>query len=420
MAPGLRSRLLYLGDRLGQVWRGISRPRPETPPEDTEDPATPLPDTRPEGTVIWMHASTASDTAPIVALTQEVARLRGEPVHGLVTYVEGTLPASVRSTTQSVKAPGENAAAIEAFLDRFRPDLGVCLGLPDRPRLFSIAHTRGIPLYLASPVRGIAQRRLPMLAASLLGNFDLCLAPSGADARLLRAHLADPARVVTTGPLSDIGIALPCDERELDRLTRLIAARPVWMAAGPQPSEIETIEAAHREAARSAHRLMLILQVGDEVTGEAVARIFEDRGWRTARRSVSGDPAPEVQVFVADGPEDEAELWFRLASIVFLGGTLAGDIPADPFRAAAHGAAIIAGRSGRGAGRRLERLIEAGAVRQIDGAEDLGAAVQALLAPDEAAAQALAGWSVVSEGAHVIDRMARLIDEALDRAEAAR
>ena len=38
--------------------------------------------------------------------------------------------------------------------------------------------------------------------------------------------------------------------------------------------------------------------------------------------------------------------------------------------------------------------------------------------PDLAAELALAGWSVVSDSAHVNDRLARMMDEAIDAADA--
>lgn len=415
MARGrLVSRLLYLAERLR---RGPPRaPQPETAPDV---PASTDPPDRPEGTVLWMHAPEAQDAAPLLALTQEVSRLRGEPVHGLLTYSGGTPPAILAEAVISLPAPSDTSTAVARFLDHCKPDVGLVLGLPDRPQMLTMARREGVPLFLAAPRRGMAERRLPLLPASLIDLFDTCLAPSGSDARLLRARVSDPDRIVTTGPLTDTGIALPCDEAELSRVAAQLSARPAWLALRPDSGELIAIEDAHRIAARSAHRLLLILSLDDTHTAETAAQLFEDAGWRTARRSRGETPAPEIQVYIADG-DDEAssqELWFRLAPIVFIGGTLSDNRPADPFAPAAHGAAIIHGPRTGSEPRRFETLRKGNATLLIDAPEALGPSVTRLLSPDLAAQLALAGWSVVSEGAHVIDRMARMIDEALDRRE---
>ena len=414
------SRLLYLLDGLGR--RGAAEVIEDSEADTSTDAGDGAVATRPDGLVLWMHSPNAGDAGPLPALAQELSRLRGEPVNALLTASRGRISPGMRAAVTQIAAPSEAAASVKTFFDTWSPDVCIVLGLPDRPALLGAAVTRGRPLFLAFPERGLAEKRIPMLAASLLHHFDAVLAPSGQDARLLRAGLKEKDSIVTTGPFSDTALTLPCDERELSRIAGFLASRPVWLAHHPRTEELAAIEAAHRIAARSAHRLLLILVPMPGQASSEIATDFERQGWRTARRSDALDPTADVQVFIADGESDgatdEDELWFRIAPIVFCGGTLTGGAASDPFRAAAHGTAVIHGTMTAPEDRRFRKLAEAGATKEIEGPQDLGPAVSNLLSPDVAAEMALAGWNVISESAHVIDRMARMMDAALDEVEA--
>lgn len=415
------SRALYLLDK---IRRGSDPADMPAAPVEGAVSSNTAPEPRPDGLVLWMHATDAATSGPLPALAQELSRLRGEPVHALLTSSRGQVPAAIRHSVISLPAPSDTPASVRGFLDHCRPDFGVVLGLPDRPVLLEAANADGMGLILGFPKRAVADRRLPLLAGSLLHLFDVCLAPSGEDARLIRAQAPDDLDVITTGPVLDTALTFPCDETELTRLAACVGSRPVWLAHQPQLHEIKAIEAAHRVAARSAHRLLLILVPPIGAAAAEISAVFEAQGWRTALRSEGLDPDAETQVFIADAEEDETmgedELWFRLAPIVFCGGTLSGRVQSDPFRAATHGTAIIHGPETPQHADRFARLGHAGATLRIGKPDELGEAVRKLLSPDVAADLALAGWSVVSESAQVIDGLARRIDEALDLADEAR
>ena len=50
----------------------------------------------------------------------------------------------------------------------------------------------------------------------------------------------------------------------------------------------------------------------------------------------------------------------------------------------------------------------------MNGADSLGTAVVQLIAPDLAAAMALAGWEVATDGAELVDLLVDLLQDALD------
>ncbi len=357
----------------------------------------------------------------IAALTSTLSDLRGEPVHGLVTTQEaGPLAPGVAPDTLHQLVPGDTHGSVTRFLDHWRPDAAVILGPPDRPLLIAETRKRRCPLFLAAARRGeTTGGRLGLLPASLVNQFDMVLAPSAAEAEVFRRHL-DRDRVVVTGPLSDTSLALPCNDAQRDRLAKTLHGRPVWLAINVDDDEIEAVEIAHRRALKAAHRLLLILVPARPEDGARIAGELETRGWRTGLRSHGDEPDDGVQVFVADRP-GERGLWYRLAPMVFLGGTLAkgDDAPPDPFEAAALGSAVIHGPWVGDAPWRFERLAAVSASRRVADAQGLATAVFELLAPDKAAAMAHAGWSATTESAHVVEALVERIDEALMARDAA-
>src|SRR5690606_34411413 len=122
-------------------------------------------------------------------------------------------------------------------------------------------------------------------------------------------------------------------------LAQTIGPRPVWLAAEVPVDELPDVIAAHRQASRTAHRLLLILAPARAEDMEDMAKALREAGFRTALRWDGEEPDEEVEVYLAGGPA-EIGLWFRLASITYLGGTLTGGATRHPFEAAALGTAI--------------------------------------------------------------------------------
>ncbi|MGI9393365.1 MAG: glycosyltransferase N-terminal domain-containing protein, partial [Boseongicola sp.] len=232
--------------------RDIARPPRDTP----EKNAAPqrlgkTSNVRPDGLLLWMHAQDAADTGAVAALCQELARLRGEPVHALVTSIENASATASMAIHQL--APGETSGSVARFLDHWTPDAGVLIGPPDRPVLTAEAAARRIPLFLASSWRGQVTPggRLSLLSSSLLEHFSRFLASSAAEARALYGASIEQDLVLVTGPLSDTALALPCNQAELDDIGKLLAGRPIWLAAHVTSNEIASIEAAQRRTVRA-------------------------------------------------------------------------------------------------------------------------------------------------------------------------
>jgi 3-deoxy-D-manno-octulosonic-acid transferase len=371
---------------------------------------------------MWLHTNHSHHAGPVVAIAKELAHLRGEPVHALVTTPEkNPLISSVREATIHQLAPGETPGSLSRFFDHWNPDVGIILGIPDRPNLITKATERDILMYLAAPERGTMTdvRRMAYLPGETLAHFKTGFAASTAEADALTRHLEGaPLPIEVLGPLSDTMHALPCNDAECVALAAELANRPIWLAAEITPAEVDLIEVAHRKAFRAAHRLMLIIVPSDIEDAGQIAENLEAKGWSTALRSTAGKLDLDTQVLIAD-VADEMGLWYRLAPTTFVGGTFDPDGPTgDPFAPATLGSAVLHGPNTGATPARFDRLSDANAALLVKNAAGLGLAIQSLLAPDKAATLAQAGWSVTTESAQLIERMVELMDMHLDAREA--
>ena len=374
---------------------------------------------RPDGFLVWVLAETAAEAGPASALSQAISDRLERRLTCLVTPLDEMplVPAVAKDVIHQF-APADTEGTIQRFFNHWCPDVGIVIGRPPRPRLLAEANAREVPLFYAASRRDAASapRRYP----GYFALFERCLTSSASETNALRQQFPKMKdQLETTGPLSDTAYALSCDVAECDELAKILGGRPVWLAAGIAGIETNMVESAHRKAFRSAHRLLLIIVPRASSDGAETASKLERLGWRVARRSAGEEPDNETQIYVAD-TDDELGLWYRLAPVSFVGGSFQTKAePGDPYAPAALGSAVLHGPNLGTNPVRFASLEASGASLRVANADELGEAVISLLAPDRAASLAQAGWAVTTESAHVVERMAEVIEEVIfDREEA--
>jgi len=111
-------------------------------------------------------------------------------------------------------------------------------------------------------------------------------------------------------------------------------------------------------------------------------------------------------------------LWYRIAPVSFVGGSLVAVGGHNPFEPAALGSAILHGPNVHNFADIYQRLYDGEAAHCVRSEDDLVAAVQRFLNPDEAAKFAAAAWEVSSDGAGVVDTVLNLMRPYLDQSVA--
>ncbi|AVO37415.1 3-deoxy-D-manno-octulosonic acid transferase [Pukyongiella litopenaei] len=396
------------------AYHALSRRR--APPD--RGPVSP----RPKGELVWLHAASA-DRLPAVDALGRRLQLQRDHLNILVTAEDGGAAALVRTTDPQPEIfetlTSDHPAANEAFLDHWRPDLCLWAGGILLPNLLTAARSRGIPMLLFDVNAADFQIRshgwLPDLLRASLNCFDTVMV-TGARSRDTARRVGLPeAKLQMSEPLCSSPMPPLCADSDLAQVTADLAARPAWLVAHARGSEADDILRAHRYALRLLHRLLLIVAAASPQDAAALAVRLGRSGLRVADWDAGEGIEDNVQVVLArDG--DDLGLWYRLAPLTFVGGTLAGPgTTGNPLDAAALGSALLCGPYRQGQADAWNRLFAAGAARAVSDGDALGEAVVELIAPDTAAAMALAGWETVTEGAGLVDQLGEMVQDLLDR-----
>ncbi|MCO5130716.1 MAG: 3-deoxy-D-manno-octulosonic acid transferase [Xanthobacteraceae bacterium] len=300
---------------------------------------------RPSGPLVWIHGASVGEVLAAAAL---IERLRARGFHVLVTsgtvtsaaIVAKRFPAEVLHQYLPYDAP----KFVARFLDHWQPSLALFVESDLWPNLILACSARRLPMVLIngrmSPRSFPRWQRAAQTIAALLGRFDICLAQSQLDAERFAALGADS--VAVTGNLKWDVAAPPVDNARLERLLALTRGRRVVVAASTHPGEEEILIAAHKKLAVYFPGLLTVIVPRHPQRGEAVARLASEAGVEVALRSREQLPGARTGIYIAD-TMGELGLFYRLAPIVFMGGSLVPHGGQNPIEAAKLGAAIVHG-----------------------------------------------------------------------------
>ena len=148
----------------------------------------------------------------------------------------------------------------------------------------------------------------------------------------------------SVGDLKAAAASLAADPAELAALRSRIGDRPVWIAASTHPGEEEIAAAAHRPDCARASRAADDHRAAPSGAGRRRSpRCSGAQGLKIARRSAGEALAGDTEIYLAD-TLGELGLFFRVAGIAFIGGSLVAKGGHNPFEAARLGCAVLHGR----------------------------------------------------------------------------
>ena len=370
---------------------------------------------RPHGRLVWLHAPGEEALAVLLELAR---RLQDDD--GVQTVLTSPLPGPDSPFLTRLPPQADTARSAQAFLDHWRPEIALFAEGELHPATLHECRQRKLPtLMVAAHAPHLPRERegwYPGLVKSALLAFRHILVLDETAARAFRKAGAEPGQTRITGRMEEASAALSHVESDRAALATLMATRPVWLAADVTPDELPHVVAAHARALQYAHRLLLILVPHEATSPPALAEKLEaDQDWHVALRRTEQDPDPEVQVYIADA--SEYGLWYRLAPVTFMGGSLEGaGCVRNPMEPAALGSAILYGPRSGAFGTAFGRLGAARAARMVASGRDLAEALGDLLSPDRAARQSAAAWAVASEGTEATEQALGLIRALMDGA----
>jgi 3-deoxy-D-manno-octulosonic-acid transferase len=196
---------------------------------------------------------------------------------------------------------------------------------------------------------------------------------------------ADPDRVTVTGSLKFDSLQIPgsaAADRGSNRVLRYFRIgpeRPVFIAASTLKGEEEPVlEAFQRIRATMADALLIIAPRKPERFDE-VERLARRAGWRVTRRSeLRVDDEPRCDVVVLDTIGELAQV-FRVATAVFVGGSLVDAGGHNILEPAVFGKPIVFGPHMQNFAEIARTFLENGAAIQVQSGRELERVVRELL-----------------------------------------
>jgi len=301
--------------------------------------------TRPAGPLVWLHGASVGELMAALPLIERI-KARGFAVlvtSGTVTsaaLARQRLPHGAIHQFLPLDAPG----FVERFLDHWRPSLALFVESDLWPNLILAAADRAIPLILLNgrlSERSFERwRKMPSAIEALLKRFDLCLVRTPADAK--RFGELGALRLSVVGNLKFDVPQLPVDDAKLAALAKALGSRPVIAAASTHPGEERAIIDVHLRLRAAVPGLATIIVPRHPERGVEVAALVAARSLAVAQRSAGKLPHSSSDVYVCD-TVGELGLIYRLAPVVFMGGSLVPHGGQNPIEAIKLGAAILHG-----------------------------------------------------------------------------
>jgi 3-deoxy-D-manno-octulosonic-acid transferase len=371
---------------------------------------------RPEGTLIWIHGASVGETLAALPL---LAVLLTPGRHALVT--SGTVTSAKLMAERLPPGaihqfvPIDTPAAGRNFLDHWRPDVGLFVDSDLWPNLLMSAVERKIPLALVnariSARSAEGWKRAPQTAQALLSAFDGILAIDPEVAARFSSLGARDVRV--TGSLKADAPPLPADAKKLEALQNAIGTRPIFLASSTHAGEDETLLPAQDVLRKSHPDLLTIVVPRHPDRGEEIAMLC---GSRPVKRRAKGElPDDSTAIYVAD-TMGELGLFYRLAKIAFMGGSLIAHGGQNPLEPARLDCAVMAGPHTDNFTAAYDAIFEAqGSGRVVTSADIAALAHRVLSEPSTAAAMiegaargaAALGGAVGKTRAFIEDLLAR-------------
>ena len=346
---------------------------------------------------IWVHAVSVGEVLTARPLISDLRRR----YPNLRMFLSTTTMAGqqlARRNVQDVDAvfyfPFDFAFVVRRTLDLVRPKLFIMMETEIWPNLLRECRARGIKTAVVngrlSPRSFPRYRLIRPMMRRVLEHIDRFLVQSEESARRFIDLGADPARVVVTGSLkfdslevastalqgatAARSVRVGVEGRARDRVLRYFrvpASRPVIVAGSTMKGEEVAVLRAFRRVRSTAPNTLLVLAPRNpERFGEA-EQLARQEGWRVSRRSdLAIDAEPRVDVVVVDTIGELATI-YQIATVVFVGGSLAATGGHNVLEPAVFGKPIVFGPHMDNFLEIAEAFVSNGAGVQLAGEEQL-------------------------------------------------
>ncbi len=355
-------------------------------------PAAPPTSTQGAGFFVWVHAVSLGETRAAEVLVDQL-RLALPGMRLLLTHGTATGRAQglglLRDGDVQVWQPWDTPGAVQRFLQRFHPRIGLLVETEVWPNMVAACARSQIPLCLVNArmnEKSLRQSlRLAWLARPAYQGLRAVWAQTSDDAQRLR-QLGAPVVGITGNVKFD---ATPnAAQLAQGQGWRAALGRPVVVFASSREGEeaiflqvikensaIALVESTQFAIKNIALSVQWLIVPRHPQRFDAVAQLCQEQGFSVSRRSAwTGEPAA-ADIWLGDSLGEMA-LYFGLADVALLGGSFAPLGGQNLIEAAACGCPVVMGPHTFNFAQAAELAVEAGAAFNRD---DMAQAVDTAL-----------------------------------------
>ncbi|WP_194755725.1 lipid IV(A) 3-deoxy-D-manno-octulosonic acid transferase [Aliidiomarina indica] len=284
--------------------------------------------------------------------------------------------------------PLDLPGVMKRFLDALKPRALVILETELWPNLVLQSRAKNIPVALVNGRMSAQSARGYIRLAWLFRPVWEALTYCGAQTETAATRFLDvgvrPTALDVAGNLK-FDIHVPAQTRdEVNDFKTLLGKRPVITAGSTHEGEETQILDAFTQLLPSKPNTLLILVPRHQERFDDVARKLDASGLRYVRRSSGRPITADTQVLLADSM-GELLIWYGLATVAFIGGSLIERGGHNPLEPMAFGVPVVSGRHVFNFAEVFQQLDQRQAVRWVEDADSLYATLSGLLTTIETA-----------------------------------
>ncbi|MGX5914232.1 lipid IV(A) 3-deoxy-D-manno-octulosonic acid transferase [Aliidiomarina sp. Khilg15.8] len=270
--------------------------------------------------------------------------------------------------------PFDTPLSVRRFLYRLKPRAVLILETEVWPNLVSQARQRNVPVALlnarlsARSLRGY--QRFAWIMRPVWQQLALVATQNESSAeRLQQLGVRDEALQVTGNLKFDVQISAE-QKAQIAEFRQLFGARQIITVGSTHEGEESMVLAAYKRLLKTRPETLLILVPRHRERFNEVARLIEAEGLTMARRSRGEPVTGSTQVLLAD-TMGELMLWYGVATLATIGGSLIERGGHNPLEAMAFGLPVVSGRHVFNFADVYQQMDAQQAVRWVNSAETL-------------------------------------------------
>jgi len=335
---------------------------------------------------IWLHAVSLGESIAATPLIKNIRR----NYPNIPIVVTTTTPTGAKLITKNFAddvthcfSPYDVPDVLSRFLDKVKPRLLIIMETELWPNLFFYCEKRHIPIFIAnarlSEKSARGYKKISALSKQLLRAVNKIAIQTQIEAERFFQLGLDPSKAEITGSIK-FDLEIPAGLQDSAKILRQQWGenRLIWIAASTHENEETQILEAYKKIKLQIPNLLLVLVPRHQERFNRVIQLCNNYSDHIVLRSENRSCDAKTEIFIGDSM-GELLLFYAAANIAFVGGSLITTGGHNPLEPAALNLPILMGPHYFNFADICSRLINTGALKIVNNADDLAQQIITIL-----------------------------------------